>query len=115
MATSTTLNFNLYRTNDNGQAGHGTMVLTGPDGSGYYEAEIQELVIGGNPPFEPEEIKGPSQDCDGVTQIQLFDSQRDDIKMLLTRNPFESRVSYAGSASLTVNTLQIFNLSAVVA
>ncbi len=114
MATSTQLEFNIFQTNDNSPRGEGKMALTGPDGNGYYEAQIEELVVTGNPPFEPEEIKGPSQDCDGITQISLFDSQRGDLKILLTQNPLEGRVSYAGSMALT-HTSQIFNLTAVVA
>lgn len=113
-STTTTLNFNIYRTNDNSSAGHGTMVLSGPDSQNMYSADIKQLVMSGGPSFSPEEIKGPSSTAAGTVTIQLYTSQRNDLKMFLAKNPLESRVSYAGSLQYVPNGW-IFNLTAVVA
>ncbi len=114
MSAIRSLVFNLYQTNNNSLRGEGKMILSGPDNGGYYTAQIEELHILGDPPSEPEELKGQARDCDGILQISLFESQRDDIKMLLIRNPFEERVSYSGSMSLRTNVDLVFNLSAIV-
>lgn len=113
-STATTLNFNLFQTNNNAASGHGTMVLSGPDSHNMYSADITQLVINGNPTFSPEEIKGPSSTASGTVTIQLYTSQRNDLKVFLAKNPLESRVSYAGSLAYLPRG-QIFNLTAVVA
>lgn len=108
---ATTFNFTIYQTNNNGPAGTGTMILSGPDSHGMVSAQITKLVINGKS-ISPEEIKGPSSGCSGTLTSQLYTSQNNDIKMFLAQNPLESRVSYAGSMTYLSG---VYNLSAVVA
>lgn len=109
---NTSLKGFFYQTDNNAEAGEAFVVLSGPDQSANYEADVKSLHINNQSPFTPELIKGRGNKCDGVLNIQLYTSQRNDLKMLLVQNPLEPRVSFTGSAAYGNG---IYNLNAVVA